>query len=312
MSVINYPVLFNPVYLLKYQRRIVVRYIVEMRPKNGFYDMSVKALGKASLVNTLTTLIELGYDTVALNQVVEESAFVVKDKTKKRKGDVEVNVIPPPINLDDIPKEVKNCLQILHRVTVYFSSPDMAHKMVSSDNFKKYDIVSVIPTTKAALQHTCQGLDVDIISLDVSDKMAVRWSRKLYNMALDKGIWFELPYASAVLDSSARRNLIDAGHQYHAFGKSKNILISSGAENPLQVRGPYDIINLGLLLGLSGEQARSSITNAGRSVVLRAESRRRGKAVVIMESISNFPDTEQNNEDMEDLSFQPAVKKICV
>lgn len=51
--------------------------------------------------------------------------------------------------------------------------------------------------------------------------MAVRWNRKLYNVAVEKGVWFELPYASAVLDSSARRNLIEAGHQYHAFGKSK-------------------------------------------------------------------------------------------
>jgi RNase P/RNase MRP subunit p30 len=82
-------------------------------------------------------------------------------------------------------------------------------------------MITLLKVILPSLQHTCQGLDVDIISLDVSDKMAVRWSRKLYNMALDKGIWFELPYASAVLDSSARRNLIDAGHQYHAFGKSK-------------------------------------------------------------------------------------------
>lgn len=41
------------------------------------------------------------------------------------------------------------------------------------------------------------------------------------------------------------------------------------------------------------------------------ESRRRGKAVVIMESISNLSCAE-NDEANEDLEVQPACKKQCV
>ncbi|KAK3908992.1 Ribonuclease P protein subunit p30 [Frankliniella fusca] len=285
-----------------------------MRQKNGFYDLSITAVSKPSLVNILSTLIDFGYRTVAINQIVEESAFETSDKKKKRKADKDApSPIPPPISLDDIPQEIRNSLQILHRVTVCFSTSDVAHKMVSSENFKKYDIVAVIPTSKAALQHTCNALDVDIISVDISNKMSVRWNRKLYNMAVDKGMWFELPYALAVLDSSARRNLIEAGHLYHAFGKSKNILLSSGAENPMQIRGPYDVINMSLLLGLSEEQAKSALTNAGKSVLLRAESRRRGKSVVVI-ARSDFKDEilkETKDEEMEESHSGPILKKIC-
>lgn len=46
----------------------------------------------------------VGYRTVAINQIVEESAFV-QDKKKKRKADKDViPPIPPPMNLDDVPE----------------------------------------------------------------------------------------------------------------------------------------------------------------------------------------------------------------
>lgn len=65
------------------------------------------------------TVSTVGYRTVALNRVVEESAFDVQgDKKKKRKGEKDVIVpIPPPLNLDDIPdvscivsKEKNHCI----------------------------------------------------------------------------------------------------------------------------------------------------------------------------------------------------------
>lgn len=54
----------------------------------------------------------------------------------------------------------------------------------------------------------------------------------------------EICYGPAILDSTKRKNTISTAHLYHAFGKSKNIIISSGAEDYYHIRGPYDIINL--------------------------------------------------------------------
>lgn len=69
-------------------------------------------------------------------------------------------------------------------------------------------------------------------------------NRKMYNQLVDRGYHFELLYSPAIVDSTKRKNLIHAAHLFHSFGKSKNIIFSSGAENALQIRNPYDIINL--------------------------------------------------------------------
>lgn len=79
--------------------------------------------------------------------------------------------------------------------------------------------------------------------MDPLDKL-IKFSRKLYMVAVAKNIHFEISYAPAILDSTSRKNIISKSHRYHAYGKSKNIIISSGAGSILFVRGPYDIINL--------------------------------------------------------------------
>lgn len=61
---------------------------------------------------------------------------------------------------------------------------------------------------------------------------------------IEKGYHFEIPYAAAIKDSTLRKNTIQIAHSFHALGKSRNIVISSGATDPLFIRGPYDVINL--------------------------------------------------------------------
>nr|CAD7575892.1 unnamed protein product [Timema californicum] len=43
----------------------------------------------------------------------------------------------------------------------------------------------------------------------------------MYNMAADRGIYFELMYAPSIRDATARKNTISMAHMYHAYGKSK-------------------------------------------------------------------------------------------
>lgn len=69
-------------------------------------------------------------------------------------------------------------------------------------------------------------------------------NRKLYNVLKDRNVYFELMYSPAIRDSTSRKNIIHMSHLYHAYGKSKNIIISSSAAEAFQVRSPYDVINL--------------------------------------------------------------------
>lgn len=93
-------------------------------------------------------------------------------------------------------------------------------------------------------QFTCSNLEADILSFDPENKMSLKLSRKLYFQLVDKGYHFELLYSPAIQDASKRQNLIHLSHLYHSFGKSKNVIMSSGAKYHYLIRSPYDIISL--------------------------------------------------------------------
>ncbi|KAJ8955201.1 hypothetical protein NQ314_006918 [Rhamnusium bicolor] len=116
--------------------------------------------------------------------------------------------------------------------------------MTKSPNYKKFHIIAALPTTMQAFMFTCSTFEADILTFDPENKLGLRLNRKLYNQLLDRGYHFELLYSPAIEDSTKRKNLIHASHLYHSFGKSKNIIFSSGAQNHLYIRSPYDIINL--------------------------------------------------------------------
>lgn len=93
-------------------------------------------------------------------------------------------------------------------------------------------------------KYTCNNIDADILSYDPENKVSYKLTRKMYNQLVEKGYHYELLYAPAIQDSTQRKNMIHISHLYHSFGKSRNIIVSSGATNRMLLRGPYDIINL--------------------------------------------------------------------
>lgn len=94
------------------------------------------------------------------------------------------------------------------------------------------------------VQFTCSTFEADIFTIDPESKFTLRLTRKLYNQLVDRGYHFELLYSPAIEDSTKRKNIIHISHLYHSFGKSKNIIFSSGAQSHLNIRSPYDVINL--------------------------------------------------------------------
>lgn len=113
-----------------------------------------------------------------------------------------------------------------------------------SENIKKYDFIAAVPTDLAAFTHACTVMDVDIISFDCEDYDNFRIHRKLYNQAVERGIYFEIMYSPALKHSNFRKNIINKANIYKTIGKSNNIIITSGAENEFQIRGPYEVIKL--------------------------------------------------------------------
>ncbi|KAI9141205.1 RNase P subunit p30, partial [Paraphysoderma sedebokerense] len=130
-----------------------------------------------------------------------------------------------------------------------------------------FDILSVTPTNDKLFQIACSTLDVDIISLDLSERLPFYIKRNLVGVAIERGIVFEICYSKAIRDPSARRNLISNAANLIRVTKGKNIILSSDAMKAMDVRGPFDVINLGVLFGLNQAQAKACISNNVRTIL---------------------------------------------
>lgn len=246
----------------------------------GFCDLSVS---RNYDLKKLDLFKNLGFSTIAINTHVEEVSNEPKKKKQKGESIEKKDYVPPPM---EIPKETisSSNLNILQRVTIEFSDSSIYHKLNKSENIKKYDIIAVIPKTLQAFQFVCSTLDADVITFEPETRIPFKVSRKLYRLAVERGMFFELMYTPAIKDSTSRKNIISTAHTYHAVGKSKNIIVTSSAENDAQIRDVHDVINLGFILGLNSNQSLEVIRNNTRRLILKAEGRRCGRFYMNIEN----------------------------
>ncbi|XP_050514831.1 ribonuclease P protein subunit p30 [Diabrotica virgifera virgifera] len=295
---------------------------------SGFYDLCIEEsfFSKGDVEKSIKSLYDYGYRTIAINQTIEDGNLEPKKKKKKGEAREVQEPVPMPYDLLPIKTVIKNLnlvnFQIFNRLTIVFVNQDGLHKVTKSPNFRKYQIVAAAPTTNQALSYTCNNFDADIFTFNPENKFGLRLNRKLYNQLLQRGYHFELLYSPAIEDTTKRKNLIHASHLYHAFGKSRNIIFSSGAHDPVIIRGPYDVINFGFLFGLSQIQCKTAVSYCPHKVVINSVGRRHGKAIMFVENIpreqENTIETAEINvtvdiDDDDDMETdQPKQKKTKV
>ncbi|CAM9711297.1 unnamed protein product [Phaeothamnion confervicola] len=125
-------------------------------------------------------------------------------------------------------------------------------------------------------RHACQAVWVDLIQLDLSQKLPYSVQKHHVDAAAATGKFFEVCVAEAVRSPFGRRHLLQNMQALLTFGGGRRLVLSGGAEAVLQVRGPGDVANLGQLLGLSQAAAVAAVTANPASVLRRAEARRAG------------------------------------
>uniref|UniRef100_A0A182ST08 Uncharacterized protein n=1 Tax=Anopheles maculatus TaxID=74869 RepID=A0A182ST08_9DIPT len=194
-------------------------------------------------------------------------------------------------------------IRLLNRLTIIFSEASVSLALNRSSNIRSYNLIAALPTNENSFQYACQTMACDIITYN-SSTIRLRTIRKFYYLAVDRNIAFELKYAPAIVSSNDRKGTITRAHRYHSYGKSKNVIISSGAKNPFQLRSPYDIANLGLIFGLSEEQSKESIRGVPNRILLSAEGRRFGKAGVV---IARRSKTAEDSDDYSDTELEEDI-----
>ncbi|KAM6185486.1 ribonuclease P protein subunit p30 [Rhynchocyon petersi] len=260
-----------------------------------FADLNLRA---SSDLKALRGLVEnaahLGYSVVAINHVVE-----FKEKKQEIERPLAVSELFTTL---PVVQGKSRPIKILTRLTIIISDPSHCNGLrATSSRVHLYDIVAVFPKTEKLFHVACTHLDVDLICITVKEKLPFFFKRPPINVAIGRGIGFELIYSPAIRDSTVRRYTISNALNLMQICKGKNVILSSAAEGPLEIRGPYDVANLGLLFGLSENNAKAAVSTNCRVALLHGETRKTAFGIV---STVKKPRSSEGDEDS-----LPASKK---
>uniref|UniRef100_A0A7N4P156 Ribonuclease P protein subunit p30 n=1 Tax=Sarcophilus harrisii TaxID=9305 RepID=A0A7N4P156_SARHA len=215
----------------------------------------------------------VGFSTVAINHVVD---------FKEKKQEIDKPIVPSELfsSLPIVQGKSKP-IKILSRLTLIVSDPSHCNVLrATSSRVKLYDIVAVFPKTEKLFHVACTSLDVDLVCISVTEKLPFYFRRPPINVAIERGIGFEITYSPAIKDSTMRRYTISNALSLMQICKGKNVIVSSGAERPLEIRGPYDVANLGLLFGLSESDAKAAVSTNCRATLLHGETRKTAFGII--------------------------------
>ncbi|XP_021371885.1 ribonuclease P protein subunit p30-like [Mizuhopecten yessoensis] len=237
----------------------------------------------------------MGFDVLAISCFLEELQSTSKGKKKQK--DNQSN-IPLPENMilkeDDL-KDVnwtRKAPRQLSRISTIISDASQTHKLAQED-IQKFDLVAVQPTSEKTFHLACMTLDIDIIIIDVTQKLPYFIRRPSVNTAIERGIHFEIQYSPAVMDSSSRVDMIHNTQSLVSVCKGKNVILSSGCEQASSIRGPYDVANLAMLFGMTQAQGKAAVCRNCRAVLFHAESRRACKSTMSAVQVKGLQTTHQ-------------------
>ncbi|XP_073934891.1 ribonuclease P protein subunit p30 isoform X3 [Castor canadensis] len=167
-----------------------------------FADLDLKAGSDLKALRGLVeTAAHLGYSVVAINHVIDF-------KEKKQEIEKPVAVSELFTTLPVVQGKSKP-IKILTRLTIIVTDPSHCNVLrATSSRVRLYDIVAVFPKTEKLFHVACTHLDVDLVCITVTEKLPFYFKRPPINVAIERGLGFELVYSPAIKDSTMRRYTI--------------------------------------------------------------------------------------------------------
>lgn len=138
-----------------------------------------------------------------------------------------------------------------------------------------YDLVAVRPMDEQTFEHACKNLEVDLISIDFSERLPFQIKRASVKRAMERGIFFEIMYSPAISNFRSRREMFSSAKVLINYTHGRNIIVSSGASRVNELRGPNDVANMSTLFGLSMEHARAAVSKNCRTVIHHGLTRKK-------------------------------------
>ena len=241
----------------------------------AFADLNVPHHNDSRVTEKLVSkAVQLGFETIAICKTHRFKNETEKGKKKKKEDSDRLT----PMDWTAFPaiqgmRKKNTRLKFYSRITVVLDDQNQVHQL-SSEVVQSFDILAVQPTTEQLYRQACKSLEVDIISLDMSGRLPFYMKRPTVHEAVERGVHFEVNYSTGFGGTTERTQLLAIAIDLVDKTKGKNIIISSGAKQELDFRGPYDLVNLGLLFKFKEEQSKAATTKNCRAVLFHAEARK--------------------------------------
>jgi RNase P/RNase MRP subunit p30 len=219
-----------------------------------YYDLNVPyPKAKAHRAKLLSTAERLGYAGVAWTLQHECGSPV------------------PHANIA-MPIQQVGGIRQLRRVTLAPPHPDALRKALEAPNLHSYDIVGVEVGDGATLTECLASPLVGLITIRGYGQIhhLQRWPLA---KAKQQGLCFEVLFAPALRAPRPRTPFISPGRVLARVLGRQNIVMSSGATGPLELRGPHDVAAMALLFGVDPNTARHYVGSNAASVVERGDRR---------------------------------------
>ena len=242
---------------------------------------NVKTHGKvtASSGGGLKPFPDLALDVAQMRDSLKQRALVLGEKPGlKSKGAQQTSFAST------------KAIRQMSRLTVALDEVIDAQTLtLGNEVLRKFDIIAATPGNAKVFAFLCNTAEIDLIALDFTHKLPFSLNKKHIDAAVSRGISFEISYAGILgAQAPVRREIITGTKSLIQYLNGRNIVISSGAEACMQLRGGMDVANIAHIIGLPRRDALQACRANGASVMKRALSRKLRYLPVEVVSESEF------------------------
>eukprot|EP01040_Poterioochromonas_malhamensis_P002907 gene2907-3092_t len=249
--------------------------------------------------NLLKRVLELGWEGIAWNQIVLAKASqrnqarpkepivlttVEAQEIMKSRSLITANSTYAPINQ-------------YNRITLLVDDiADAQNITANNDHLRTFDIVAVQPGNAKVLAHICKSCDVDIICFDFTKRISFQVSKKLIDAAIERGIQFEITYGPVYYSQVSRREIFNNSKYLITMLRRRNLILSSGTDDAVNLRGRYEGMNVGILMQFSPEEARAATKDNCIKVIQHGIQRKNRFLPVEIYSLQEFQESKNSRQ----------------
>jgi ribonuclease P/MRP protein subunit RPP1 len=260
-----------------------------------FYDLNV-SMGNGEKTSRLEAIAKRLVELKYLKACVCTESFGKVPKCRNEELDEEIRKRNETKTVIKDVRIGKQSPTLLSRITI--TGENLSHfQGISIKNpiLGSYDVVAGSPQTQQTFKFLCcECAAIDIITIDSEQRLPYVLNRSDIDTAIKRGIHFEITYSGAVRDASQRRYFVSNAMTLVRATRGRNIIISSGADSDHVLRSPHDALNLGVLAGLTFEQARACLSTNCENVLEHAKSRSFHKGFVRVESTKDLDEESES------------------